>query len=186
MWITYDLFLGIRLAVWNQPDLTLIFVYFTFMTNLVIVMMEEGLFRGIFLPMSLSVTKTHFWKANILQAFLFGIWHWIWPLKELVSANMTMEEVILYAIIYFIMSFSIAIPWGYYYYKTGSILVSVGSHLIWNTLLGLIPLSQEPFLAYLLAFTSAILIALGTIPIFNNIVPPEYLDEIKPGSRDSI
>jgi len=78
------------------------------------------------------------------------------------------------------MSFSISIPWGYYYYKTGSLMASISGHLIWNTVLGLIPLPQENLLAYLLAFTSAIGIAFGTIPLFNQIVPPKYIDELEP------
>jgi membrane protease YdiL (CAAX protease family) len=184
MRVAYTLVSG-NFVAWDITDVALTFVYFTLMTNVVNVMMEESLFRGIFVRMSCNVTQNHMWKVILLQAFFFGIWHVVTPLKELVSRNMVLNEAILYAIVLTLLSFLVAIPWGYYYYKTSSLLPSLVWHLLWNTMLGILPLPSENLFPYLLALFVGSAVGLASIPLFDRIVKKEYLAEIKPWRVES-
>ncbi|MFN2234423.1 MAG: CPBP family intramembrane glutamic endopeptidase, partial [Anaerolineales bacterium] len=47
--------------------------------NFINAFMEEGLFRGLMIP--LFLTKLTFVRTNWLQAFLFGAWHLMWVFK---------------------------------------------------------------------------------------------------------
>lgn len=167
-------------GAWDLSEVTLSFLYFTFVTNIVNVMMEESLFRGIYLRLSLDVTKKHFWKANLLQAFFFGIWHFPTPLKEYVIGEMTLPEVILYTFVLCLFSFLVAIPWGYYYYKTSSLLPSLIWHLFWNSTLGILPLSSDNMAAYLIALSTGIVVGLLSIPVFERFISPKILKELPP------
>ncbi|PWI46799.1 hypothetical protein CEE45_14945 [Candidatus Heimdallarchaeota archaeon B3_Heim] len=122
MRLMYTFIVGDFAAAWDFSEVTVMFLYFTFVTNIVNVMMEESLFRGIFLRISLDVTRKHFWKANLLQAFFFGLWHFPTPLKGYVSGELAFSEAILYIIVLCSLTFAVALPWGYYYFKTSSLL----------------------------------------------------------------
>ena len=178
MRVAYSIIDGSMVA-WLVVDVSLTFVYFTFFTNLVNVMMEESLFRGIFLRMSLDISRGHFWKANLLQAFVFGTWHLIWPVKEYMSGSITASEASIFAFTYFLFSFLVAIPWGYYYFKTRSLIMPLIWHLCWNTILGILPLPETNIVAYLISFIVGLLIALTTIPIFDRVVSTKYIDELR-------
>ncbi len=167
-------------TAWDIFDVSLTFLYLTFVTNIVNVMMEESLFRGIFLRLSLDASKNHFWRANLLQAFFFGIWHFPTPVKEYVLGEMVLAETIMYMCVLCTLSFAVALPWGYYYYKTSSIVPSLIWHLFWNSTLGIFPLSSDNMLAYLLALLTGTSIALGSIPLFDRIISPEVLDTLPP------
>ncbi|MHA2137283.1 MAG: CPBP family intramembrane glutamic endopeptidase [Candidatus Hodarchaeales archaeon] len=177
--LVYTFIAGDFLA-WDFSEVTLTFLYFTFVTNIVNVMMEESLFRGIFLRLSLDVTKKHFWKANLIQAFFFGLWHFPTPLKGYISGEVAFFEFILFTIVLCTFSFLVAVPWGYYYYKTSSLLPSLIWHLFWNATLGISPLLSDNMAAYLPALLVGTLIGLGSIPLFERIISPKVLDELPP------
>ena len=65
----------------------LAFVLFLIIGNVINVLMEEGLFRGIMLPHFLL--RMRFAKANLLQAALFSIWHLVWPGKAWLSGDVS-------------------------------------------------------------------------------------------------
>jgi membrane protease YdiL (CAAX protease family) len=105
--------------------------------NVVNSCMEENLFRGLMTRKFL--TRMNCWKANFLQAGLFGAWHLRWPLKYYITGQMTLIQIIFNAIfINFLASFLIGLIWGYMYYKTDSLWPSWISHFIWNSTLNLI------------------------------------------------
>jgi uncharacterized protein len=56
-----------------------LFVLWMLLGNVINSFMEEGLFRGVMVR--LFRVKLSFWWANLLQAFLFGLWHLPWVLK---------------------------------------------------------------------------------------------------------
>ncbi len=53
--------------------------------NIINVWMEEGIFRGLFIQ-TLSATKP-FMTANLIAAFLFGVWHIAMPIRSYISGN---------------------------------------------------------------------------------------------------
>jgi membrane protease YdiL (CAAX protease family) len=52
--------------------------------------MEESIFRGVILPH--IMLRYRFWKANVLQAFLFGLAHLVFPLSSWVKGQATAGE----------------------------------------------------------------------------------------------
>jgi membrane protease YdiL (CAAX protease family) len=58
--------------------------------NVVNVVMEEGVFRGFNLRIMEGVSS--FAKANLLTAFLFGIWHWVMPLRSFTDGESSLTN----------------------------------------------------------------------------------------------
>ena len=80
------------------------FVFFLLcvLFNIINVWMEEGVFRGLFLK-TLSETKP-FMQANLIAAFLFGIWHIVMPIRSYVNGEMSFAAMILMGIGYSILA----------------------------------------------------------------------------------
>lgn len=99
--------------------------------NIINALMEEGLFRGLMIAQYISYTT--FWKANILQAAIFGIWHIVWPLKDYYSGNVksigTFAVMILGNII---ITFLMGLTMGYLFYKTGNLWTAFSWHFLMN------------------------------------------------------
>lgn len=66
----------------------LLFILMCLFFNLINVIMEEGVFRGLFL--SLLSPDYGFKEANNLSALLFGIWHWVMPLRAYHDGSMNL------------------------------------------------------------------------------------------------
>jgi membrane protease YdiL (CAAX protease family) len=110
----------------------LLFAVWMVIGNFVNSFMEEGLFRGVMIP--LFRVRLTFWQANWLQAFLFSIWHLVWVVKWYQTGMVETPEEILFGV------FSNSVPqllmglvWGYMYLKTGSLWPSWIGHLLTNT-----------------------------------------------------
>jgi len=83
---------------------------------------EEGFFRG--------YVQTHlekFYGANkaiLIQAVLFGIWHFVWDLNPFNPWGM---------IQYVAITFFIGLPFGYFYTKARNLSSVVIAHGLWNS-----------------------------------------------------
>ena len=99
--------------------------------NIINVWMEEGIFRGLFIK-TLSATKP-FMTANLIGAFLFGVWHIVMPLRSYVNGEMSFAAMVLMSIAYIILAGIMGIKWGLLYRITGNLWVGLGDHLFNNT-----------------------------------------------------
>ena len=99
--------------------------------NVINVWMEEGVFRGLFL-ITLSATKP-FMTANMIAAFLFGVWHIVMPLRSYMNGEMSFAAMVLMSIGYIILAGIMGIKWGLLYRMTGNLWVGLGDHLFNNT-----------------------------------------------------
>ena len=108
----------------------LVFTWFYLFGQIVNAFMEEGIFRGVMLPH--FMLKFSFWKANILQAFLFGLAHLVWPLSSWVSGQATSGEAVAEAVSLLIFTTVGGLVFGYLYYRTDSLWTAVFAHLIDN------------------------------------------------------
>jgi len=82
---------------------------------------EEGLFRG--------YIQTHFHdfspkKAIVIQAMLFGAWHFVWNLSPFNPLGMAQ---------YVIATFFIGLIFGYFYDKTKNLTPLIFAHGLWNS-----------------------------------------------------
>ena len=79
-----------------------------------------------------------FWQTNVLQAFLFGIWHIIWPLKSYLLDQMSVQEAIFASFAYILSSGIIALVWGYLFLKTGNLWAPWLAHTLNNSTMNLV------------------------------------------------
>jgi len=99
--------------------------------------MEEGLFRGLMIPLFLR--KLSFVRTNWLQAFLFGAWHLMWVFKYYQLGTVrTTSEITMSAFMNFAPQLLMGLVWGYMYYKTNSLWAPWISHVITNSTLNLL------------------------------------------------
>jgi len=82
---------------------------------------EEGFFRGY---AQTHLQKFYFSKAIIIQAFLFGIWHFVWDLSPFNPLDM---------IFYVANTFLIGLVFGYFYAKAKNLVPLVLAHGLWNS-----------------------------------------------------
>ena len=114
-----------------------LFVLWMILGNIINSFMEEGLFRGVMAR--LFRLKLSFSWTNVLQAFLFGIWHLPWVLKWIQTGRIEEQGGIAAAAFgQFMPMLLIGLVWGYLYLKTDSLWVSWVFHLLNNTVLNLL------------------------------------------------
>ncbi len=84
---------------------------------------EEGLFRGY---MQTHLERLYTTKrAIVIQAVLFGLWHFVWDLSPLNLLGMAQ---------YVASTFFIGLIFGYFYSKTRNLVPVVLAHGLWNSL----------------------------------------------------
>lgn len=92
--------------------------------------MEEMLFRGLMLICFMSIMRST--KANLLQGFLFGLWHIVWPINSYLGGLIGVGAALGWAIEYMLSSMIIGILWGYMFQKTGSLISPILLHFFIN------------------------------------------------------
>lgn len=98
--------------------------------NIINVIMEEGIFRGLFI--TLLENKHPFMIANLLAALLFGIWHWVMPMRNYLDGESSIGNLLLMGLGYIILSGIMSIKWGLLYKMSGSLWIGIGDHLFNN------------------------------------------------------
>jgi membrane protease YdiL (CAAX protease family) len=115
----------------------LLFALWLVLGNFVNSFMEEGLFRGVMIP--LLRTRMSFWRANWLQAVLFGAWHLPWALKWYLTGTIeTPGEIAMGIVTNFLPQILLGLIWGYMFLKTGSLWACWIAHTLTNGTLNLL------------------------------------------------
>lgn len=91
-------------------------------------LLEEGLFRGLLLRVFLRRHSPA--VANLMQAALFGVWHFLWPVKWMMMGTITAAEVVPSMLIYGLITFLVGLFLGYWVLKTGSLWTVVVMHAV--------------------------------------------------------
>lgn len=98
--------------------------------NIINVIMEEGIFRGLFFRM---VNERHpMWTAILYQAFLFGLWHVVTPLRNLLDGEMGLGSFLALSVGYVILAGMMGIKWSLLYRMTGSLYAGMADHFFNN------------------------------------------------------
>jgi len=100
--------------------------------NIINVWMEEGIFRGLF--MKILDERLSFVRAALLIAFLFGIWHWVMPLRDYTERNIPLSALFVMGIGYIILAGAMSIKWSVLYKMTGTLWMGLGDHLFNNVI----------------------------------------------------
>ena len=98
--------------------------------NIINVVMEEGLFRGLFVKL---VSLDHTTKTAILfQCLLFGVWHIVTPLHNLVDGDLGVVGFVGLSIGYVILAGLMGIKWSLLYRMTGNLYAGMADHFFNN------------------------------------------------------
>ena len=98
--------------------------------NIINVVMEEGTFRGLFDKLTVSKHSDRF--ALLFQAFLFGVWHIVTPIHNLIDGDIDLTSFIILAVGYIILAGMMGIKWGLMYHMTGSLYSGMADHFFNN------------------------------------------------------
>jgi membrane protease YdiL (CAAX protease family) len=110
----------------------LFFTGFYLLGQLFNAFMEESIFRGVILPHLMM--RVRFWKANGLQAILFGLAHLVFPLHSWVSGQATAGQAVAEAATLLVFTTIGGLVFGYLYYRTDSLWTAVFAHLLDNSI----------------------------------------------------
>ena len=98
--------------------------------NIINVVMEEGTFRGLFYHIAGTDHSRN--KALMFQALLFGIWHIVTPLHNLIDGDMNVASFIGLSLGYIILAGMMGIKWALLYNMTGSLYAGMADHFFNN------------------------------------------------------
>lgn len=106
------------------------FILMCIFFNIINVIMEEGTFRGLFTKI---LSTNHSLKLAILfQAFLFGVWHIVTPMHNLVDGSIGFSGFIGLSVGYIILAGLMGIKWGLLQEMTGSLYAGMADHFFNN------------------------------------------------------
>ncbi len=109
-----------------------LFVVGCILCNGINVWMEEGLFRGWFLQCISE--RFSFGRANLTAALLFGVWHWVMPLRSWLDGELSMAMMLLMGIGYLVLAGMMSIKWGFLYRMQGNLWMGIGDHFFNNAI----------------------------------------------------
>ena len=123
---------GFSLKGGESKQTGIMFILLCVLFNLINVLMEEGVFRGLYLKLLEPVSG--FAKANLFAALLFGIWHWVMPMRSYTDGDSSLTNLLVMGIGYIILAGIMSIKWGLLYKMTGSLWAGLGDHLFNNVI----------------------------------------------------
>ena len=74
----------------------------------------------------------------LIVALLFGVWHFVMPLRSIINGDMTVVSALVMMIGYIILSGIMSIKWALFYKMSGSLWIGIGDHLLNNTITNLL------------------------------------------------
>ena len=114
----------------------IIFFVICILGNIINVIMEEGIFRGLF--QKLFEQKYNFLPSAILSSLLFGFWHVIAPLRSYYDGTISFEEMFINIIILVVTSTLVGLKFSMMTKLTGSLYMSMGDHFVNNTIINVL------------------------------------------------
>lgn len=120
-----------------QTDL--LFFCFCIIGNIINVLMEEGIFRGLFIK--LAETRYSFFKAVAFSSILFGVWHIVAPVRSLLDGEMSTAGVAMFSIMLFLTTAITGVKFCLLARITGSLWMPMTDHFLNNTIINILHVS---------------------------------------------
>ncbi|NNJ29914.1 CPBP family intramembrane glutamic endopeptidase [Lacrimispora defluvii] len=114
----------------------ILFFLFCIIGNIINVVMEEGIFRGLF--GRLLEAKTSFIKAMVVSSVLFGFWHIAAPVRSLLDGEISPMGTLFTAIILVLTTGITGAKFCLLTKITGSLWMSMADHFFNNTIINLL------------------------------------------------
>ena len=114
----------------------LIFFLICILGNIINVLMEEGMFRGLFMRM--LEEKRTFMNAAVISSLLFGFWHIVGPVRNYVEGESSLTGLIVNSLILVASSALVGLKFTMLKSLTGSLYFAMGDHFVNNTIVNLL------------------------------------------------
>lgn len=108
----------------------LLFVLICIAGNIINVVMEESVFRGLFLRM--MEEKHSFLKACLYSSVLFGIWHIAQPVRNVIDGEQSVMGALMSGLLLVVTSTLLAVQYCMLLKVTGSIWAGMATHFVNN------------------------------------------------------
>jgi membrane protease YdiL (CAAX protease family) len=100
------------------------------------VVMEEGVFRGLFTK--LGMRRLSFMASNTIASILFGLWHIALPVRGLIDGDMSPLGAFASSSLYVLTSTLMGFQLGLLARMTGGLWAAMGIHFVNNTIINLL------------------------------------------------
>ncbi|MBE5962987.1 MAG: CPBP family intramembrane metalloprotease [Lachnospiraceae bacterium] len=119
----------------------MLFLIICIVGNIVNVMMEETLFRGVF--QKIMMRKFSFVKAAVFCSILFGLWHVIGPIRNYMDGISSLQGTIANILMLFITSGLIAFKFAMLSRLEGALYMGMADHFVNNTIVNLLHVTSS-------------------------------------------
>ncbi len=114
----------------------LIFFLICIIGNIINVVMEEGIFRGLFVRR--LEEKYSFVIAALISSVLFGLWHGVAPLRSFLYGETSAFGLLMNCLILILSSALVGFKFCLLTKLTGSVYMSMGEHFVNNTIINIL------------------------------------------------
>ena len=104
--------------------------------NIINVVMEEGIFRGLF--QNLFERRYSFWPSAIFASLLFGLWHCVGPIRSFTDGDSNRMQLIMNLLILIGSSTLIGLKYAMLSKITGSLYAGMADHFVNNTIINIL------------------------------------------------
>ena len=118
----------------NQTGL--IFFLLCIIGNIINVVMEEGIFRGLFI--SRLEEKYSFITSALISSILFGLWHGVAPIRSFLYGETSAFGLLINCLILILSSSLVGFKFCLLTKLTGSVYMSMGEHFVNNTIVNIL------------------------------------------------
>lgn len=113
-----------------------LFFFVCIVGNVVNVIMEEGIFRGLFARV--LEHKYSFIVSAVITSILFGLWHVVGPVRNYYDGTFGMGGMIANAIMLLVTSALVGFKFALLTKMTGNLYMAMGDHFVNNTIVNLL------------------------------------------------
>ena len=113
-----------------------VFFLICILGNIINVVMEEGVFRGLF--QKLFERKYSFWPSAIFASILFGLWHCVGPIRSFADGDSNRLQLIMNLLILIGSSTLIGLKYAMLSKITGSLYAGMADHFVNNTIINIL------------------------------------------------
>ena len=117
---------------------SVLFILICIIGNFINVLMEEGLFRGLFPRM---LNSRRFWKVTGICSLLFGFWHIVGPVRN--YGQSSLQGMIANAIMLIVSSTLVGLKLAMITYMEGNLYMGMADHFVNNTIVNLLHIESS-------------------------------------------
>ena len=114
----------------------LVFFIICIIGNIINVVMEEGIFRGLFVTRLQE--RYSFVSAALISSALFGLWHGVAPLRSFLYGETSAFVLLMNCLILILSSALVGFKFCMLTKLTGSVYMSMGEHFVNNTIVNIL------------------------------------------------